>query len=290
MNWKMKSKSMSKIVYISDFFFSEIRGGCEINDEELVQLLDNKGYTVVKCKTVDVSLDFLTENINNFFIISNFIGLKSPHKDFITHKCSYMLYEHDHKYVTSRNPAVYPNFKAPLEDLINVEFYENAKKIFCQSSFHEKIIKSNLGLSNLWNVSGNLWSLESLEILEQLCDKQKKDAFSVLDSRTLHKNTFDAVRYCEAKKQQYELVSSPNYYTFLEMLGNNNKLIFFPQTPETLSRIVVEARMMNMKVLINKNVGASYEPWFKTKGKDLITIMKNKRDEVCNKVIEVMNE
>ena len=48
--------------------------------------------------------------------------------------------------------------------------------------------------------------------------------------------------------------------------------------------------MMNMKVLINKNVGASYEPWFKTKGKDLITIMKNKRDEVCNKVIEVMNE
>jgi hypothetical protein len=68
-------------------------------------------------------------------------------------------------------------------------------------------------------------------------------------------------------------------------LSNNDKLVFFPKTPETLSRICVEARMMGMKVITNKNVGASYEDWFPLKGTEMINFMKNKRLEI-NQVIE----
>jgi len=173
--------------------------------------------------------------------------------------------------------------------IINQEFYKKAKAVFCQSSFHESIIKKNLNLDNLHNVSGNLWSLGSLKTMRTLSKKQKKDCFSVMNSLIDHKNTRETCFYCDKKGYKYELISSESYQVFLSLLSNNEKFIFLPKTPETLSRVVVEARMMNIKVTTNKRVGASYEDWFKLKGDNLIDYMFNKRQEIADKVVEVIN-
>jgi hypothetical protein len=122
-----------------------------------------------------------------------------------------------------------------------------------------------------------------------LSKKQKKDCFSVMNSLIDHKNTREACFYCEKKGYKYELISSGDYQEFLGLLSSNKKFIFLPKTPETLSRVVVEARMMNIKVITNKRVGASYEDWFKLKGEKLIDYMLNKRQETTDKVIEVIN-
>ena len=78
------------------------------------------------------------------------------------------------------------------------------------------------------------------------------------------------------------------YRLFLERIGANDTLLFLPKTPETLSRIVVEARMMGMKVITNARVGATKEEWFKLKGKELIDLMKQKREEIPSKVLECL--
>ena len=72
-------------------------------------------------------------------------------------------------------------------------------------------------------------------------------------------------------------------------LGSNKTLVFFPQTPETLSRIVVEARMMGMTVITNQNVGATKEPWFELKGEELIDVMRSKRAEIPQVVKDVLS-
>jgi hypothetical protein len=200
-----------------------------------------------------------------------------------------MIYEHDHKYLKNRDPAIFKDYIAPKTMIINQEFYKKAKVVFCQSSFHESIIKKNLNLDNLHNVSGNLWSTGSLKTMRILSKKQKKDCFSVMNSLIDHKNTREACFYCEKKGYKYELISSGDYQEFLGLLSSNKKFIFLPKTPETLSRVVVEARMMNIKVITNKRVGASYEDWFKLKGEKLIDYMLNKRQETTDKVIEVIN-
>ena len=68
-------------------------------------------------------------------------------------------------------------------------------------------------------------------------------------------------------------------------LGSNTGFVFFPKTPETLSRIVVEARMMGLKVVTNGLVGATKENWFKYKGSELIDIMRAKRQQIPNIVL-----
>ena len=61
--------------------------------------------------------------------------------------------------------------------------------------------------------------------------------------------------YCKVKNVPYELVGSLPYSEFLEKLGQNETFLFFPETMETLCRVVVEARMMNMKAITNGVLG-----------------------------------
>tara|TARA_R110002111_G_scaffold260215_6_gene331300 strand:- start:1135 stop:1515 length:381 start_codon:yes stop_codon:yes gene_type:complete len=126
--------------------------------------------------------------------------------------------------------------------------------------------------------------------MRKLCATTKEDKYCILDSHIPHKNKDDAIRYCKIKNYNYSLVSDSNYYNFLEKMSSNNGFVFFPKTPETLSRITVEARMMNMKTITNRNVGAISEPWFSLKGEELIDRMFLKRQEIADKIIRILNE
>ena len=171
---------MSKIVYVSDALLSDIVGGGELNDSELCIELKNRGFNVQKTRSSEI----LEKQIDTdcFYIISNFIMLKNNVKKKIQNTCRYVIYEHDHKYLKNRNPAKFKNYKAPDEMIVNKNFYKNAKKVLCQSSFHETIIKKNTGLKNLYNVSGNLWSLKSLNFIRELSKSKKQDKFSIMNS------------------------------------------------------------------------------------------------------------
>ena len=138
-------------------------------------------------------------------------------------------------------------------------------------------------------MGGNLWSDRDLEKMKEFSSKEKSEKCSIMDSRIEHKNTAGSIAYCLSKGYKYNLIVPCSYDLFLEKLSKNDKFVFFPLTPETLSRVVVEARMMNIKVITNSRVGAASEDWFKLKGQDLIDFMKVKRKEIVNNVEETIN-
>ena len=74
---------------------------------------------------------------------------------------------------------------------------------------------------------------------------------------------------------------------FLDTISKNKGLVFFPRVLETLNRVVIEARMMNCQVVTNKKVGATSEPWFSLKGKELISKMREKREHIPKFVMEL---
>jgi len=276
----------NKVIFIADFFAEHVTGGGELNNEELIKILINRGYNVVKMQSHLATPKFIVDNENEFFIISNFINLHKVCKRQLVY-LRYIIYEHDHKYLRSRNPATYDDFKAPERDILNYTFYKNAIAVLCQSSFHKDIVELNLKLDNIISLGGNLWSLEHLKLLRKLGKTKKSDKCSIMDSPIEHKNTYYAVRYCIAKGEEYERIPSCEYTEFLTRLSKNKTLVFFPKTPETLSRIVVEARMMGISLKTNNLVGATKEDWFKSKGEELIDLMIEKREQIANKVEEL---
>ena len=279
-----------KIIYIADFFVNHIVGGGELNDHELIKLLRHSGRKVECFQSHLVTKKIIQNNLDCFYIISNFCNLSYDVREKITYECEYIIYEHDHKYLNTRNPIFFKDFKASNDNFRNYFFYKNAKKVFCQTNYHKNIITKNLELDNVLSVNGNLWSLEVLTKLKALSQNQKKDRVSILKSQIPHKNTVGAIDYCNKNNLEYDLIEDSNYINFLHKLSNNKKLIFFPKSPETLSRIVCEARMMGVGVILNQMVGASHEPWFKLKGEKLIDYMNDRRDYILNLVLEEIDK
>ena len=280
---------MNKIIFIADFFADEVPGGGELNNQQLIQILRKRGVDVLEIKSQNVSRQFLQEQDKDTkFIIANFIGLTEENKSVLKLEKEYIIYEHDHKYVKTRNPADYKDFIAPKDQIINFQFYKNSKAILCQSDFHANIVRANLNLDNIKSVGGNLWSHDILDFMYKISLNKKQATCAIMSSDNWHKNTPDAIRLCKIKGWKYDLIPQSDYQDFLTRLGKSKKFVFLPKTPETLSRIVVEARMMGLSVVTNNLVGATKEEWFKLKGIELIDIMVGKRKEIPDLVQKVL--
>lgn len=277
---------MANILFIADFFADQVSGGGELNNEVLTEKLYKRGHTIRRVNSHLVSHMGLLYNEN--IIVSNFANLSEENKKDLQNK-NYIIYEHDHKYLPGRNPGIYPEYHASKEHIINRQFYANAKAVLCQSQFHANIARKNLELDNIVSLGGNLWSDEHLGLLEEICkNPQRQDKHAVIISNTDHKNTHGAINFCEAMQLDYDLIPPSEPTTFLRELGSCSTLVFLPKTPETLSRVVVEARMMGMGTKTTNNVGATHEEWFSKKGLDLIEYMRYKQEEIINIVLETL--
>ena len=280
-----------KIIFIADVFVEDgILGGGELNNEEFIKIASSRGIDVFKINSRFATPEFINQNIKADFIVGNFIHLSDESKNLLTSRANYAIYEHDHKYLDSRNPSVFEGFKAPKKNIVNYEFYKSAKAVFCQSKFHSDIVKLNLELDNVHNLSGNIWPINALNFMLEISKQKKEELYSIMESNIPHKNTADAVRYCTHKKYPFELIQSADYYDFLRKLGKNKYFVFFPQTPETLSRVVCEARMMGVSVIANNSIGAIHEPWFAKKGKELVEYMIRKREDIPNMILEELTK
>ena len=276
------------IAFVADYFADEIPGGGEVNNDELIKLL-SADHMVLKVKSRNLDPAAIENGLIDFYIVSNFLELSYQSYTYLTERANYIIYEHDHKYVRNRNPAQYENYEVPQSEIVNLQFYKNAKAILCQSTFHADIVRKNLGLDTIKSLGGNLWSSDSLELMSSLASQEKLDMCAIMQTDNWHKNTIGAVRYCKIKNLPHALIPPCDYHDFLSRLATYRRLVFFPQTPETLSRIAVEARMMGMAVVTNQNVGATKEPWFHLKGEELIQVMRNKREEIPQIVMEIIN-
>lgn len=278
------------IIYISDFFSHEIPGGAEICGEVLIHELVSRGYVVRPFKGAFVRVEELEEFPKDLIILGNFSHLLPSTKHYIEKSRRYVLYCHDYPFLTSRNPADYSDYNVPEYNIINANFIRAAQRVFCQSNFQTDIFDINVG-GKLLNLGGNLWDDLRLDYLEGLNDRKKKPGLAgIQDSPIWHKGTDDAAKYCEAKSIAFVKIPFIQERDFLRELATCDRFIFFPKTPETFSRVTLEARMMGLDLTLNNRIGCAKEPWFgwygKERGKELIGFMRRKRKEIVDRFEE----
>ena len=275
---------MSNIIFVSDFFANEIRRGAELCNEALLHYLDNPD-TIESARLQHI-------DSTKFYIITNFVHLSEPVKNQLIKYKNYLIYEHDHKYIITRNPFVLPTGQhnptgyINKSDLINVNFYNNAKVVICQTSWHEQQLNKNLDCITT-NIGGSFYLPNDLDLLEKIAiDGVKRvnkyaifneSEFIVLPSgETMRlgdtKNKKEALEYCIANKLPYIFIPRINdKQKFWETLSRFKHFIFFPKIPETCSRLLIETKMLGLDIITNKNSGASWEPWFSLNGFELIS-------------------
>tara|TARA_R100000388_G_C7227568_1_gene152658 strand:- start:193 stop:1035 length:843 start_codon:yes stop_codon:yes gene_type:complete len=256
-----------KIGFIADFLSSQLHGGAELNDNVLLAFLEKK-FTVKKILSRECNIESMQDL--DFLVVSNFVALSPSNINYIIENKPYLIYEHDHKYVSTRDPSKFKNFKIPKEKIINLPFYAAAKKIICLSSIQAKILQESTGLSNCVSIGTSLWHPQILNYIKDL-DKTKNNKAAIVKSANPIKNTVMAEKFCKSKGIEYDLISSTDSREFLKILAKYETLVFFPGVLESLCRLVVEAKMLKCKVITkSKLLGASYEDWFSLSGDELI--------------------
>jgi len=275
-----------KIVFISDFFADEIRGGAELCNDALIKLLRQK-YTVETIKSVNVTESLLENNRDGFFIIANFFMLAEAFKLAFA-DMTYAILEHDHKYVASNNPSLYKDFLAPEKQLINKDFYTNAAAVMCQSKKHASVIQKNLLLNNIVSLSGNIWTEEQLEVLEKNIGTEKTIEYALLDSQNKNKGMPAAIGYCAHHGLQYELLRQQPFESFVANLAKVKHLVFFPQWLETYNRLSIEAKILGCKIITNNLIGAASEDYFKLNGKEMLDFIRQNNTTLLNKWFDLI--
>lgn len=277
------------ICFISDYYVDEILGGAEICNDVLITKLEEKGLYIKKYKSKNLQLNDIVND--NFYIIANFFQLSEYLKQiFINKKINYVIYEHDHKYVSTNNPSLFPNFNIDEQFIINKDFYKSAISVLVQSKIHYQIIEKNLLLNNIINLSGNLWNKKHLDLLKKYNNSNKTIEYGILNTNNKNKGMIQAIEYCKKNNYEYSLLEYQQYEDFIFNLSKVKNLVFFPQWLETFSRLAVEAKILNCKLITNKFIGAASEDFFKLSPKEILLYIEENNEKIINIFLSLIKE
>jgi len=262
------------VVFLADFFSNQINGGGENNDAVLIDDLRSRGLSVDLVHTQKITKEILDSA--DKVIVSNFVFLSAEIKDYIRENCDYVIYEHDHKYVKTRDPSKFVGFKIPHDQLVNTEFYKGASAVVVLSEICKQVMEDNIGNTNVHSIGSSLWSKEKIAFLRE-CNKKKTKEFAIVNSSNPTKGRSAAIEFCTNRGIKFDLVSSNDQYEFLKILSEYESLVFIPQVLETFCRLVAEAKMLNCKVYTNpKLIGLMSEPYGNASGTELIDVLETK--------------
>ncbi|MAG28370.1 hypothetical protein CMI47_22825 [Candidatus Pacearchaeota archaeon] len=277
---------MKRIAFIADLFRNELLGGGESNDANLIRHL-MKQFEVLTYKCNKVTVQDL-EKVDAL-IIGNFVWLPDNVKEYVINNAPYVIYEHDHKYVTTRDPSKFANFKAPTSYLVNEKFYNNAKTVVVLSKICEEVMKLNLPNAQVHSIGCSLWSPETLTLLRKLNKEPKIHDYGIMKSANPTKNYTATMNYCNSQNITPLEMHSSNYYHFLEQMATCKNFIFLPTVLETYSRICAEAKMLNLGVATNKKrIGFFSEPYSEQSGDELIDTIEQKNIEALEYFVNLI--
>ena len=276
-----RSSNDLECIFIGDFYKVDLnnKGGAENNDSVLISLLEEYGFNVEKKYCRDISPSFIESNKNKKFIVGNFVQLTEESKRALkdTH---YVIYEHDHKYLKTRDPSRFPNFLAPPDQVINRDFYKNSKCVVCLSNSQADSARKNLDISNVESIGCSLWSESKLNFIESIAQTPKDKDYCVVNSHNVVKGTQQASAFCQRSKYDFDLIHSSDEEEFLKTLSSYRTLVYIPTVLESLCRLVVEAKMLNCGVITKTQLlGAASQDWWGLNGEALISAIRVQQNE-----------
>ena len=265
---------MKNIGFIADLYQDELPGGGESNDDNLINFLSKEND--VHCfKSNSVTIEKLDPM--DCVIVGNFVLLPEQIKYYLISKKKYIIYEHDHKYVSTRDPSEFKDFVIPVENIINKQFYEASHCTVVLSEVCKSILEKTLPNVNVKNIGCSLWSEEKFKLLEELTKTEKNNKTCIMLSDNPTKNYYTAVNYCSSNNIPFDVLETQDHEKFLRSLSPYDTLVFIPKVLETFSRLCVEAKMLNLKVITKRNlIGFYSEDCSNLSGLELIQEMKNR--------------
>ena len=244
-----------QVVFVSDFFLSDCQGGAEMVDDTIIKTLK---------LTTARSRDLQNVDPYKLYILSNTFQLQPFIRGIFKIYQNYIIFEHDYKIHTTRQPNLFPGNIVPVAERTNYDYYQNARCTFLQSSDHEQCFKDNQVPGVFKTFHTSIWSKEEINLLKKHKRSEAKiNKVAIMDHYHPAKGKDRAIAYCKENNLEFELIPKMDRNSFYEKLSQYSALAYFPIVKESFCRLVVEARAMGLSVYSSNDYGVTTEEWYR---------------------------
>ena len=280
---------------VSDFFANEYGGGAELTTDSLLSYCEEE-YIEVKSRLV--TIDMLNNNRDKVWIFTNFSQLNPELIFFISQNLTnYHIIEYDYKYCIHRLPQ-HPahNGECKCEEtaigkLIEV-FYKGAKTLNWMSEGQMKFYHNKFpDLKNNNNfILSSIFSQKDIQTIKELSeDLQNKNSCSeilLLGSNSWVKGFDRSREYCEERNIDTKVVWDLPYEEALKLLARHRGIVYLPNGFDTCPRWVIEAKLLDCKIIDNKYVQHREEDWFKKDKNKIIKYLSDRPYYFWNRILD----
>lgn len=290
---------MRKIVYVSDFFSNQLVGGAELS---LQTLIDASPFEAIKINSADIDRSVIDQHKDCIWVFGNYTNLKYTLLPYIAENLIYTVIEFDYKFCKYRNPQMHLHFEGSLCDCHKTfgkrieHFYKNAKCTFWMSELQREIFFNHFpALKESKNVIlSSIFSDETLDFIKELRHKEQWKPRSGEWIVTAHdswvKGFKSSIKYCLENSIKHRIVYSVAYKDLLRILSTAEGLVYMPNGEDTCPRLVIEAKLLGCKLILNDFVQHKNEYWFNGENTEELDIFLRYRKFIFNSVIKEIHD
>jgi glycosyltransferase involved in cell wall biosynthesis len=270
------------VVFVADLFTDEYSGGAELTTEAL---FGTSPYKTYKLKSNELTEQLIQQGVNKTWIFFNFSQMNLNLIPMIVANVYYFITEYDYKFCKYRSIELHKKKTNEECNCHNEDygkfissFFAGAEKIFWMSDKQKERYQERFPfLTNEKSIRlSSVFSVEDLEYIEELQRIRKiphmvDDKWAIIGSNSWikgveqSKNTLDDF----LKDKNYDILTGLEYRRLLKTLSMYKGLCFMPLGGDTCPRIVIEAQLLGLELMINKNVQHASEEWAKLDRDDI---------------------
>ncbi len=286
-----------QIIFVADLFAEQYAGGAELTSDALIEASPT---LVKKVHAKNLTVEFLQQNADAFWIFGNFSSINWSLIPVIAANLRYAVLEYDYKFCLHRSIEKHKHetgqecdcHKRQLGQLV-AGFYQAADAIFWMSeqqrARYAERFPNLLGHRNS-HVLSSVFDSRFFEKIEHLKNAAPdRSGWIVLGSQSWIKGYEDAVKWCEDNGKQFQSYWNVPYEELLDVMSRAEGFVYLPRGGDTCPRMVIEAKLLGCKVVTNDNVQHAAEKWWNANADDVCDYLKGRPDvfwAVLNNVIQ----
>lgn len=262
----------SNVVFVADLFEDEHLGGAELSTEAL---FSTAPYSTFKLKSSEVSEENISNGAGKIWVFFNFRGMNHQLIPLIVQSLNYYIVEYDYKFCTYRSMDLHKRetgndcdcHDSSLGKLIS-SFYFGSNHIFWMSKQQKKIYDDRFPfLAEKDNtVLSSIFKDDDLSLIENLRNSRSldgiNDKYAIVDGKSWIKGVETTRAYLDNLNEEYDVLGGLTYSDLLRTLSEYKGLAFMPVGGDTCPRLVIEAKLLGLDLILNENVQHANEKWF----------------------------
>lgn len=281
----------AEVIFVADLFREEYAGGGELTTDALLQTAPYKTHCL---KSSDLNADLIQQGVQKTWVFFNFRGMNHNLIPNIVQNLYYFVVEYDYKFCQYRSLELHNRQTGKNCDCheqqigkIITTFYAGANHVFYMSQKQFDVYLERFPfLSDNGSVLSSVFDIKDLEFIETLRNTRKGDngKWAIVDGNSWIKGVDEITDILDKMQEPHELIGGLSYSDLLKRLSEFKGLAARPLGHDTCPRLVIEAKLLGLDLMLNENVQHQDEDWFNTDTDSIEAYLLSGHDRFWNRI------